>query len=303
VIWDATAHQYDAIDLLRVDLFEAAPRTIAIGVADATPQSQEALKFARFLASPEHGGAAFTRWGYEPLDGDPFVDRPSILLFAGTMFNSAIEETVQAFEAREGVEVKRVYNGCGMLVAQMQSGATPDAYLACDQSFLDAIQTRFHGGYLISQNPMVLAVAKGNPKAIKTLDDLAREGVRVGLAHPEKSALGSLSLALLEDEGLRARIDAAETQVQDSPQGDFLINALRTGAIDSAIVYLSNASMSRDEIDIIAIDSPLAHSTQPYAIARSTDAHQVMKRLLEAITTNESRARFEALGFDWGAQQ
>ena len=146
---------------------------------------------------------------------------------------------------------------------------------------------------------MVIVVAKGNPKRIASIEDLAREGTRVGLAHPEKSALGHLTRETLKQAGVLEQIKIADTQVQDAPQGDFLINALRTGALDAAIVYLSNTANSRDEIDVIAIDSPLAYSQQPYAVANSSAYPQTMARLRDALKSEEGRQRFEELGFDW----
>ncbi len=301
VIWDATASQYDAVHAVHLDTMNAHARTIAIGVATDAGQSQEALKLARFLASRDHGGAFFEAFGYTPIDGDVYADRPSITLFAGTMFNTAIEESILAFESREGVDVTRLYNGCGILVSQMRSGATPDAYLACDQSFLDSIADRFQPGVELSHNPIVIAVAKGNPKNITSLDDLARSGVRIGLAHPEKSALGSLSASLLRAEGVATAVENAATNVHDAPQGDFLINALRVGAIDAALVYISNTALSRDELDVIQINSPLARSRQPFAIATASPAAQLAARLRDTLTTSISQKRFEAIGFEWKA--
>ena len=146
---------------------------------------------------------------------------------------------------------------------------------------------------------MVIVVAKGNPRNITSIEDLAIEGTRVGLAHPEKSALGHLTRTVLDAAGVLEKIDIADTQVQDAPQGDFLINALRTGALDAAIVYLSNTAMSRDEIEVIAIPSPLAYSHQPYAIANDSRYPNTMTRLREALRTEVGRKRFESLGFQW----
>ncbi len=36
------------------------------------------------------------------------------------MLRPAIEETIQAFEQREGVRVIRIYNGCGILVGRTE---------------------------------------------------------------------------------------------------------------------------------------------------------------------------------------
>ena len=297
VIWDATARQYDAIDHVHVPALDAVPRTVVIAVTTSTDHAPEALRFARYLAASDRGVPSFETHGYETIPGEPFEAEPTLLLFAGSMFNQAIEDRINAFETREGVQVDRVYNGCGILVGQMRAGATPDAYFACDQAFLDQVQSRFEPGRTVSSNPLVIAVAEGNPHEIATINDLARTGLRIGLAHPEKSALGHLTMTRLQEAGQLEAINAADTLKQDAPQGDFLVNALRTGALDAAIVYASNLAFSQDELDGILI--PDAEATQPYAVAVDSPHAQTMERLLQSITTNDGRDRFESLGFEW----
>ena len=297
IIWDATANQYDDIEFLGDPILDAHPRTVVIAVTRDSDHSADALRFARYLASSDRGLPGFESQGYEPLPGEPFQANPKLLLFAGSMFNQAIEDRIRSFEHREGIEVDRVYNGCGILVGQMRAGAEPDAYFACDQAFLDAVQSRFQPGLTVSSNPLVIAVAEENPLNIRTMDDLARPGLRIGLAHPEKSALGKLTRDQLDQAGVMERIERAGTLKQDAPQGDFLVNAMRTGALDAAIVYASNLAFSRDELDAVAI--PNAEAVQPYAVAIDSPNARAMERLLETITSTDGRDRFESLGFDW----
>ena len=297
IIWDATANQYDQIEFMNDPVLDAHPRTVVIAVTRNSEHSADALRFTRYLAASDRGQQGFAAQGYEPLPGKPFEANPKLLLFAGSMFNQAIEDRIRSFEAREGIEVDRVYNGCGILVGQMRAGAEPDAYFACDQSFLDAVQSRFQPGRTVSSNPLVIAVADGNPLDIRTMEDLARPGLRIGFAHPEKSALGKLTLDQLKQSGVMAKIDHAGTLKQDAPQGDFLVNAMRTGALDAAIVYASNLAFSLDELDAIAI--PDAEAVQPYAVAIDSPNARAMQRLLDTITAPDGRDRFESLGFDW----
>jgi ABC-type molybdate transport system substrate-binding protein len=63
------------------------------------------------------------------------------------MLRPAVDKTIAAFEAREGVRVTRVYNGCGILVAQMKVDGAPDAFFACDREFLDQVGDLFGEGY------------------------------------------------------------------------------------------------------------------------------------------------------------
>jgi len=88
----------------------------------------------------------------------------------------------------------------------------------------------------------------------------------------------------------------------ESPTGDFLINQIRTGSLDAIIACRSNWTGVREHLDAIPIDHPLARMTQPYAVGRNTRYKQMLSRLQDALTTAESRARFEAEGFGWRYQ-
>src|SRR5256885_12146036 len=92
-----------------------------------------------------------------------------------SMLRPAIEETIADFERREGVSVTRVYNGCGILVAAMKAGERPDAYFACDKSFMDQVNDLFLDARDVSQNQLVILVHKGNPRGVHSLKDLAQK--------------------------------------------------------------------------------------------------------------------------------
>ncbi len=299
ILWDATVAQHQ--ELQAIELPEFADRAFleAVGVLSSSEQPALALQFARFLQARDRGALSIVRHGFRPFGGDRWKLQPKLTLFAGAMLNRAVDESIHDFCQREGVEITRVYNGCGILVGQMNAGATPDAYFSCDQSFLDQVADRFQPGVTVTQNPIVLVTAKGNPLQLKRIQDLSQPGLRIGLAHPEKSALGYLTRQLLREQNFEQAILDSGNLKQEAPQGDLLVSAMAAGALDAIIVYKSNAMGQRERLQIQAIDSSLALAQQPYAIANDTPFPQTMQRLLEAISQAQSRQRFTDLGFEW----
>lgn len=299
IIWDSTVLQYDNLEAIPIPELDQHVRTVAVTVVSTTDRASEALHFARYLAARDRGCEIFEEFGYGQVEADVWESRPQLLLYAGSMFNKPIEETIRSFAKREGVEVDRVYNGCGILLSQMAAGGEPDAFLSCDDVFLERVDDQFRESIELSANPMVIIAQKGNPHSLSTLSDLAKEDLKIGLAHPEKSALGHLTQQLLREQNLLQSIEASGNWVQDAPQGDFLANALRTGALDAAIVYRSNAQPWSDELELIPIDLPSATSHQPAAIANNSKYPRLAGRLLDAIRSAQSAERFEELGFTW----
>jgi molybdate transport system substrate-binding protein len=296
-VWDATAHQYPELERLDVPELRGVSATISAVVLKSTAAPAAALRFARFLAAPEKGAPEFARSGYEAVPGDAWEEKPTVLLYSGAMLRPAIEKTVAAFEQREGCTVTRVYNGCGILVAQMQTGARPDLYFACDTSFMSQVKDRFEPATDVSVNQLVILVPKGNPKGVKTLKDLAKPGLKLGVGHEKQCALGVLTQETLRQTKLESEV--MKNVVVQTPTGDMLVNQLRTGSLDAVVAYVSNATTAADVLDAMPIDIPCALAVQPVAVARETRHGRISARLLEALKSPESRSRFLNEGFRW----
>jgi molybdate transport system substrate-binding protein len=299
IVWDATVNQYPELEMVRIPAWSAGGSNVSVGVLRCSQQPTAALHFARYLGAPDKGLKQFSRFGYQPVEGDDWAERPEAVLFSGGVNRLAIEETIQRFEQREGARVTRVYNGCGILVSQMKAGQHPDAYFACDVSFMPPVSDLFLDPLNVSETDIVLLVAKGNPLAIRTLEDLGRPGLRVGTANPEQSTLGVLTDQLLKELGLLEQV-MANVKVQ-TPTADLLVNQMRTGSLDAVVVYEVSTSQVRDSLTAVLIQHPAAKAIQPYAVGKNSKHRLLMERLLGAICSRESRRRYESLGFRWRA--
>ncbi|MEY4692312.1 MAG: hypothetical protein RIT19_2637 [Verrucomicrobiota bacterium] len=295
IVWDATLRQYPELEAVRVPELATARSEVSVCVLRSSARPTEALRFARYLSARDRGMRRFQEAGFESVAGDVWKPRPSVVLYSGSVNRLAAEPTLREFEQREGVEITRVYNGCGILTAQIRSGQRPDAYFACDVSFMETVQKDFRPAVALARTPLVLAVRKGNPAKIERLADLARPSLKVGLCHEDQSALGALSARLLRSAGLW---DAVKSNLAvQAPTGDLLVNQLRSGALDVALVYAANASAVADLVDRVPLSGPGTLAVQPYAVGRDSDHAQLMGRLLRALESQASRDRFLAAGF------
>ena len=301
IVWDATVNQYDKLEAVPLEVFENAATLVTIGIVTRTERPAEALRFARYLGAPDRGLRHFAEMGFHPEEGDPWAESPEILVHVGAMLRVGLEADVKEFEEREGCTIRTVYNGCGILVAQMKAGDRPDAYVSCDMSFMEDVQDLFLPSHLLTENDMVILVKKGNPLGITGLGDLTKKGLRLGLAHPEKSALGALTQRLARGQGLTKKLEA--NRVVDSATGDYLVTQLRSGSLDATIVYrsnaLSHAANVAEHFDLIEIGLPGSTALQPYAIAKQTPHKQLLRRFFEHVLSPASRSRFETVGFRW----
>ena len=318
LVWDATAREF-AVDAVEApELQGHGTEVAAIGVVAATKAPTAALHFARYLTAADRGGRIYQKNHFQPIeDADAWEDRPALVLMAGAMLKPGIDDLVGAFKIREGVDITTIYAGCGLHVAQMKAmkaGQTaasthfPDAYFSCDVSFMTQVQQWFEASRIISRNDMVLVVPKGNPKQVKSIEDLARPDLQVGLGHPQNSAMGALTDDLLKKLKLHEKVydPGRKHPVVHSDAGHALVNQMRAGALDLMIVYrsnvLSNPENAEKYLDMIEIGMPEAVARQPYAVAKDSRHRYLMRRLLDAILLPSTKEHFIKSGFQWIAE-
>lgn len=300
LVWDSTARQF-GLEVVRLPELSAHAEKVSAAVLSSARSSVEALKFARYLSAPEKGGGVFAAQGFEPTAGDRWAAKPELILYSGGVNRPAIEKLVQQFADHEGVGVTTVFNGCGILCAAMKTMKDtanpkfPDVYYACDVCFVPPVADNFPEAVLLTESEIVIAVPKGNPKGIRTLADLAQAGLRVGLCNAEQSTLGFMTAGILRSMNLLDGVmKNASSQV---PTGDFLVNQLRTGALDAAVVYRTNIQSQPDHFEAVALPADKARAIQPFAVRKDSPNAALGHRLLDWLRNHKES--FEKAGFVW----
>ncbi len=298
VVYDAVLNGYPDLDFVELPEFEDGTANIAVSAVKHTRNPAAALHFARYLSADDRGQKRYKEFGFRPAGGDPWKDTPELSIYAGAMLQPAIEKSLIEFEQREGVNIARVYNGCGILVAQMKAGQHPDAYFACDAEFMQQVKENFAAPITVSENELVILVKKGNPLGIKSLRDLTKPDLRVGIGHEKQCAMGWLTQQTLSEGGILKEVMA--NVITQLPTGDMLVNELKIGSLDAAVAYLSNAAGSQEKLDAVRITGiECSHASQPFAIAKETLYSHLTDRLLRKLQSAESKQRFLDNGFVW----
>jgi molybdate transport system substrate-binding protein len=299
IVWDTVANPHSKVTQVHLPELQDVKARVEIAVTRFTAQPAEALRFAHYLRDRDKGAVHFKAQGFSSVEEEDRADaRPYLVVYAGAMLRPALEETLKEFEQREGVQIMRKYNGCGILVGDMLAGGRPDLYFACDPRFMTQVQSFFAAPTTISSNQLVIAVPTGNPQQIHSLKDLGKKGLRLGVGHEQQCALGSIT----KETFIRTGVYAAVTKniKEQAPTGDLLINQLRTGSLDAVVAYISNVTPFADELEAIPVTGiDCALPQQPVAVRKDSAHPELSRRLVEALQSSESRSRFEKLGFRW----
>lgn len=131
----------------------------------------------------------------------PVLAAPAaVTVFAGSASQPPLEAAASRFEAETGIPVVLHLGGSGAMLSQIQLTGQGDLYIPGSPDYLQkAIDLQ-----LVEGEPAILAylvpailVARGNPQQIKQLADLARPGLRVGMADPDGVCVGLYAVELL----------------------------------------------------------------------------------------------------------
>lgn len=305
ILWDSTVPQFKELEAVELPELTKHRENASAAVLAACTQPQEALKFARYLAAPDRGGKVFLQHGFQLAGGDKWAVKPEMILYSGGVNRLAIEKLIQQFADREGVTVTTIFNGCGILCSAMKTMEDssnpkfPDAYYACDVCFVPPVAQHFPEAVMLTETEIVIAVPKGNAKNVKTLADLAQPGLRVGLCNAEQSTLGFMTTAMLRSSNLLESV--RKNVVVEVPTADFLINQMRAGSLDAAIVYQVNVQPQTEHFDAIALPADKAKAVQPFAVRHDSVNRRLSERLL--VFLKGHKESFEAAGFVWRGEE
>lgn len=301
LVWDSTVAQFKDTHAVEVPELSARSENASACVLAFCAQPATALRFARYLSAPEKGGELFKANGFTPAGGDQWAEKPELVLYSGGVNRPAVEALLKQFADREGVSVTTVFNGCGILCATMKTmgGAEnpkfPDAYYACDICFVPPVAHMFPEAVILTETDIGIVVRKGNPRGVKTLADLAQPGLKVGLCNAEQSTLGYMTRGMLKSSGLDASV--RKNVVVETPTADLLVNQMRAGALDAAVVYRVNYNPSAEHLDYLTIQHEGAKAMQPFSVRSTSPRYQLGRRLLAFLQAN--RGQFEQSGFTW----
>ena len=297
-VWDSTAKQY-GLEIVPIPELAGAAAEIHAGILTACRQPAAALRFARYLVAPEKGGTIFVEFEYEPVRGDVWTETPVLNVYCGGVNRKAVELTLREFEKREGCRINQSFAGCGMLVAQIHSTPlTRDMFLTCESSYMTTVQDLFLEASDVSETAVVLLVRKNSDKDIRKLEDLAAEGVSVGITRPEASALGALSVKLLKKAGLWDRVEP-NVKVRSPTAHELVLQVEAHDKLDVALVYEANCQQLKPELTFHRLDHPAARAVQNIAAGRDSKYPHMAQRLIDAIKSADSKKRFQSNGFKW----
>jgi molybdate transport system substrate-binding protein len=173
-------------------------------------------------SNPPTGGFNFTVPGIDnvpDLHGE-IINPDLVVFFAGNQF-MVVPELVDAFKTLYP-QYKRIYVETlppGILAKQIEEGSliignlkitlTPDIYTAGEGRINELRKSKdwFDETVPYAKNYLAIMVYKGNPKKIKSLKDLGRDGVRISMPNPAWEGIAKAILKAYNKAGGKKLVD------------------------------------------------------------------------------------------------
>jgi molybdate transport system substrate-binding protein len=176
------------------------------------------------------GGLAYYQHQSTPRPG-----QPALLVYCAAGLKTPVEAVAEQYRYETGVDVRLQFGGSGTLLSTLRAARQGDLYIAADEGSVsdarkaDVVQEVFP---VAVQHPVV-AVRKGNPKHIRSLDDLLRADVKLALANPDAASISRVSRSAL---GEKWKPLAAHATVM-KPTVTEVAGDVNLGTVDAGIVW------------------------------------------------------------------
>jgi len=228
-------------------------------------------------------------------------ERVRLVAFVGAASKPPAQEAKAVFEkAHPNIVVDMTFGGSGTLLNQMILEETGDIYMPGSDGYMDKAEqkravlpeTRAIVAYLIP----TICVQHGNPKNIRSLADLARPGVTVGLAEAGAVCLGDASEAVLKHAGLEEAVK--KNVITYAKSCDQTQQLVQLGEVDAVIGWDAFKHWAPDQIDVVNIPPEhLRVYNIPAAISVYSRHREAAQQFIDFLTSDEGKAIFAKHGY------
>jgi molybdate transport system substrate-binding protein len=232
--------------------------------------------------------------GTEPAAGGGGVTG-DVTVFAAASLTESFNQIGKDFEAANpGTKVTFNFAGSSALATQINQGAPADVFAAASPTTMKTVTDAGNGDgepAVFVKNQLVIAVAKGNPKGIQGLADLAKPGTKVALC-AEQVPCGSAAKKALESANVKVTPVTLEQDVKAA------LSKVKLGEVDAALVYRTDAKAASADVDGIDFpESANAINDYPLVVLKDAPNKTAAQAFVEYLKGEKAQAVLTQAGF------
>jgi molybdate transport system substrate-binding protein len=213
-----------------------------------------------------------------------------IKVFAAASLTAAFTELGQQYtSANGGTKVTFNFAGSQALATQIQQAAPADVFASADLTNMDKVKDLVGTPQNFASNLLQIVVEKGNPKGVKTLDDLANPDLKVVLAAPDVPA-GKYAAEALNT----AKVTVKPVSEEDNVKA--VVTKVSLGEADAGIVYVTDVTAGGDKVE--GVDIPKDQNvTATYPIATVEAGKDKAQAFMDLVLSDQGQQVLKQYGF------
>lgn len=221
----------------------------------------------------------------------------SLLVYSGAGLKKPMAEISSTFEEKYGIKVKNTYAGSGTQISQMEltrkgdifiTGGTPDYAIGASRGVVEN-ETEY-----VAYHVPVIAVQKGNPKNITSVEDFTKSGIKVALGGINETAIGKAGDKLFKQYGIADAVE--ENVILRGATINELVVAINMGTADATLITIDK--VNTDTMDVIQLqpEDNMALIV-PIGMTTFTKDPELAAQYIEFVSSDEGKAIFAKHGF------
>lgn len=220
------------------------------------------------------------------------VPEADLTVLAAASLTDVFKTVETTYEKKHpGTKLTFSFAGSQELAAQVKQGSPADVLVTADTKTMDGLRSDVGSPSVIAKNRLVIATRDGNPKKIKSLQDLTDSGLKVVLAAPEVP-VGRYSQQVLDAQKLKVEPVSQETSVRG------VLSKVELGEADAGIVYKTDAATAPDKVDAVTIpDAQNAVASYPAATLKESGHKEAADAFVKWLSTPEAQKILRDAGF------
>lgn len=227
-----------------------------------------------------------------------------ILIFAGAASKPATEKAVKRFTTETAIPVDVVFGGSGYVLSQMKLSRKGDLYFPGSSDFMEMAKRE---EWVFPDSEKVIAylipainVQRYNPKGISALRDLTREGIRVGIAHPEKVCVGTYAVEIVEKNLTSPEKEKFRKNIVNYVEScEKTANVIALKAVDAVLGWSVFQDWNPDRIETVYLrpEEIPRIGYLPIALSRFSKDRRLAQRFIDFLTSRQGKGIFRKHGY------
>jgi len=223
-------------------------------------------------------------------------ENTTVKVAAAASLTEAFTAMAKEYESdHPGVRIMPTFAASSALAQQVNDGAPVDVFASADEANMKKVTDAGSatGPRVFARNRLAILVAKGNPKGIKSLADLANPGVVFLLCAPEVPC-GRFGAAALTKAGIKATPASLEENVKG------VVSKVTLGEADAGIVYSTDVEAAGDKVEGVGIDiagDPALTAAYPIAVTKQAEDAKAANGWVDFVLSEQGQRTLSRFGF------